>query len=102
MVTKKKLTKEEWEAMTGTDMSFILPSDGGIETALESSLNDTGKVSRTSRSSIRAPATVNRKRGSHSLFSASYKQQAEETFSGRIPEDLSSGPENRRPQACVC
>ena len=40
MVTKKKLTKEEWEAMTGTDMSFILPSDGGIETALESSLND--------------------------------------------------------------
>lgn len=43
MVTKKKLTKEEWEAMTGTDMSFILPSDGGIETALESSLNDTGE-----------------------------------------------------------
>ena len=43
MVTKKKLTKEEWEAMTGTDMSFILPSDGSIETALESSLNDTGK-----------------------------------------------------------
>lgn len=43
MVTKKKLTKEEWEAMTGTDMSFILPSDGGIETALESSLNDAGK-----------------------------------------------------------
>ena len=42
MVTKKKLTKEEWVAMTGTDMSFILPSDGGIETALESSLNDTG------------------------------------------------------------
>ena len=42
MVTKKKLTKEEWEAMTGTDMSFILPSDGGIETALESSLNDSG------------------------------------------------------------
>ena len=42
MVTKKKLTKEEWEAMTGADMSFILPSDGGIETALESSLNDTG------------------------------------------------------------
>ena len=43
MVTKKKLTKEEWEAMTGTDMSFILPSDGNIETTLESSLNDTGK-----------------------------------------------------------
>ena len=43
MVTKKKLTKEEWEAMTGTDMSFILPSDGDIETALESSLNDTGE-----------------------------------------------------------
>lgn len=43
MVTKKKLTKEEWEAMTGTDMSFILPSDGSIETAKESSLNDTGK-----------------------------------------------------------
>ena len=42
MVTKKKLTKEEWEAMTGTDMSFILPSDGSIETARESSLNDTG------------------------------------------------------------
>ena len=43
MVTKKKLTKEEWESMTVTDMSFILPSDGGIETALESSLNDTGE-----------------------------------------------------------
>ena len=43
MVTKKKLTKEDWEAMTGTDMSFILPSDGDIETALESSLNDTGQ-----------------------------------------------------------
>ena len=43
MVTKKKLTKEEWEAMTGTDMSLILPSDGSIETAKESSLNDTGK-----------------------------------------------------------
>ena len=43
MVTKKKLTKEEWEAMTGTDMSFIRPSDGSIETALESSLNDTGE-----------------------------------------------------------
>ena len=43
MVTKKKLTKEEWEAMTGTDMSLILPSDGNIETAIESSLNDTGK-----------------------------------------------------------
>lgn len=43
MVTKKKLTKEEWEAMTGTDMSLILPSDGSIETARESSLNDTGK-----------------------------------------------------------
>ena len=41
MVTKKKLTKEEWEAMTGTDMSLILPSDGNIEIALESSLNDT-------------------------------------------------------------
>lgn len=37
------MTKEEWEAMTGTDMSFILPSDGGIETALESSLNDAGE-----------------------------------------------------------
>ncbi len=37
------MTKEEWEAMTGTDMSFILPSDGSIETALESSLNDAGK-----------------------------------------------------------
>lgn len=36
------MTKEEWEAMTGTDMSFILPSDGSIETARESSLNDTG------------------------------------------------------------
>ena len=46
MVTKKKLTKEEWEAMTGTDMSFILPSDGSIETALESSLNDTGNSER--------------------------------------------------------
>jgi len=43
MATKKKLTKEEWEAMTGTDMSLILPSDGNIETVLESSLNDTGK-----------------------------------------------------------
>ena len=43
MVTKKKLTKEEWEAMTGTDMSLILPSDGSIENAIESSLNDTGK-----------------------------------------------------------
>lgn len=43
MVTKKKLSKEEWEAMTGTDMSLILPSDGCIETARESSLNDTGK-----------------------------------------------------------
>ena len=43
MVTKKKLTQEEWEVMTGTDMSFILPSDGDIETAIESSLNDTGK-----------------------------------------------------------
>ena len=37
------MTKEEWEAMTGTDMSFILPSDGGIETALELSLNDIGE-----------------------------------------------------------
>ena len=37
------MTKEEWEAMTGTDMSLILPSDGNIETVLESSLNDTGK-----------------------------------------------------------
>lgn len=46
MVTKKKLTKEEWEAMTGTDMSFILPSDGSIETARESSLNDTGNSER--------------------------------------------------------
>ena len=46
MVTKKKLTKEEWEAMTGTDMSFILPSDGSIETASESSLNDTGNSER--------------------------------------------------------
>lgn len=43
MVTKKKLTKEEWEAMTGTDMSLLLPSDGSIETAIEASLNDTGK-----------------------------------------------------------
>ena len=43
MVTKKKLTKEEWEAMTGTDMSLIIPSDGGSETALEASLIDTGK-----------------------------------------------------------
>ena len=43
MATKKNLTKEEWEAMTGTDMSLILPSDGSIETARESSLNDTGK-----------------------------------------------------------
>lgn len=34
---------KEWEAMTGTDMSFILPSDGSIETAMESSLNDTGE-----------------------------------------------------------
>ena len=46
MVTKKKLTKEEWEAMTGTDMSLILPSDGSIETAHESSLNDTGNSER--------------------------------------------------------
>ena len=43
MVTKKKLTKEEWEAMTGADMSLILPSDGSIETTIEASLNDTGK-----------------------------------------------------------
>ena len=40
------MTKEEWEAMTGTDMSFILPSDGSIETARESSLNDTGNSER--------------------------------------------------------
>ncbi len=46
MVTKKKLTKEEWEAMTGMDMSVILPSDGSIETAMESSLNDTGNSER--------------------------------------------------------
>ncbi len=37
------MTKEEWEAMTGTDMSLILPSDCSIETARESSLNDIGK-----------------------------------------------------------
>lgn len=43
MATKKNLTKEEWEAMTGTDMSLILLSDGSIETARESSLNDTRK-----------------------------------------------------------
>lgn len=49
MVTKKKLTKEEWEAMTGTDMSLILPSDGSIETARESSLNDIGKRSQKER-----------------------------------------------------
>ena len=47
MVTKKKLTKEEWEAMTGTDMSLILPSDGSIETVRESSLNDTGNKEQT-------------------------------------------------------
>ena len=41
MATKKRLTKAAWEAMTGTDLHFILISDGGIETALESSLNDT-------------------------------------------------------------
>lgn len=43
MATKKNFTKEQWEAMTGTDMSLILPTDGSIETARESSLNDTGK-----------------------------------------------------------
>ena len=107
MVTKKKLTKEEWEAMTGTDMSFILPSDGGIETALESSLNDTGNREQAkSVEQVEVPFEPQQpsigKEEAHSLFSASYKQQAEETFSGRIPEDLSSGPENRRPQACVC
>ena len=77
MVTKKKLTKEEWEAMTGTDMSLILPSDGSIETAHESSLNDTGKEKSegtVEQTDIREPATVNRKRGSRSRISTSYKQ----------------------------
>ena len=56
MVTKKKLTKEEWEAMTGTDMSLILPSDGSIETALESSLNDTGnREQATSAEQVEVP-----------------------------------------------
>ena len=55
MVTKKKLTKEEWEAMTGTDMSFILPSDGSIETALESSLNDTGNKKAKSVEQVEVP-----------------------------------------------
>ena len=105
MATKKNLTKEEWEAMTGTDMSLILPSDGSIETARESSLNDTGKEKSEEtvvQKTIRAPATANRKRGSSSLISTSYKQQAKETFLGRIPESLSSGSENRRPQTRVC
>ena len=105
MVTKKKLTKEEWEAMTGTDMSLILPSDGSIETAIEASLNDTGKeksegtveqTDTTSGAGNRQP-----EKGSRSRVSTSYKQQAEETFSGRIQESLSPGPENRRPQARV-
>ena len=38
MVTKKNLTKEQWE-----DVSFLILSDGGIEPARESSLNDTGQ-----------------------------------------------------------
>lgn len=89
MVTKKKLTKEEWEAMTGTDMSLILPSDGSIETARESSLNDTGKeksegtVEQTDTTS-EVPTTINRKRGSRFRISATYKQQAEKTFPGGI------------------
>ena len=92
MVTKKKLTKEEWEAMTGTDMSFILPSDGGIETALEPSLNDTGNREQAkSVEQIEVPSETRQP----------YKHQAEETFSGRIPEGLSSGSKNRRPQARV-
>ena len=36
MVTKKKLTKEEWEAMTGTDITLIIPKDDSIETARKS------------------------------------------------------------------
>ena len=104
MVTKKKLTKEEWEAMTGTDMSPILPSDGNIETARESSLNDTGNREQAkSVEQIEVPSETRQPpTGSLSSVSASYKHQAEETFSGRIPEGLSSGSKNRRPQARVC
>lgn len=40
---KKEIDQRRMGGDTGTDMSFILPSDGSIETALESSLNDTGK-----------------------------------------------------------
>ena len=69
MATKKKLTKEEWEAMTGTDMSLILPSDGNIETAIESSLNDTkkekpeGTVERTDTTSETQQPPIGREEG---------------------------------------
>ena len=77
MVTKKKLTKEEWKAMTGTDMSFILPSDGSIETAMESSLNDTGKE--------KSEGTVEQTDSSSEFHQPSTgKEEAVSTFQRRI------------------
>ena len=69
MATKKNLTKEEWEAMTGTDMSLILPSDGSIETARESSLNDTGKEKSEETVVQNHPSPGNRQQEKRKQFS---------------------------------
>ena len=106
MVTKKKLTKEEWEAMTGTDMSFILPSDGGIETARESSLNDTGKeksegtVEQTDTpSEIRQPPTGKEEAVPASQRRISSRQRRRSLDDTGKPFFRSR---DRRPQARVC
>ena len=78
MVTKKNLTKKQWE-----DVSFLILSDGGIEPARESSLNDTGNreqaksVEQTDVLSENQQLSI-RKRGICSSTWASYKRRYKE------------------------
>lgn len=42
MATKKSFSKEQWEAMTGTEMSQFLPDGENLESTEESFTGDVG------------------------------------------------------------
>ena len=57
MATKKSFSKEQWEAMTGTEMSQFLPDGENLESTEESFTGDVGIETPVSYTHLTLPTT---------------------------------------------
>ena len=99
MATRKSFDKERWEAMTGMEMSQLLPECENPESAGEVTDHAGNEIlpTVTEQSGIQEPAE---KDGSAPASKCRIRQ-ATQAVTGRVPQHIPAGSQNRRPQARI-